>query len=188
MEPFPFESSNPLLNPPTEQQERRYKRRPRDPDKAARYAAQTPELNYSEFGKKKAQYVDLTGREYILATGKVTKGYVRSGDIKHPYFVEPDRELQETLGTQVFWIRIPIHLRGTVPFPEPEGENLQLYFARDQILCRGRTDGVFVSGPRKKTGFVVVRDFQTFGQVADPSKYEHLVVKEQQVKRNRTLF
>lgn len=161
-----------------------YKKNPKDKKRSIEYKTKTPEPNYSEFQKIGTEYVDVQGREYILAKGGFLKnGFERSGDIQDPTFLEPDPELKQSVGTQIFWIRIPIYLRGTVGFPEPSGKLLSLYFVRDQILCSGETDGVFVSGPKKKTGFIVLKKFQTFGQVADPSSYQHLVTKENRVKR-----
>ncbi len=38
-------------------------------EKAAYYRYQTPEPNYSQFGKLTPEYIDACGREYILAQG-----------------------------------------------------------------------------------------------------------------------
>lgn len=185
-----FSSLSPTTIDPSAKRSPAYKKRPKDEERSAQYNAKTPEPNYSEFGKIGVQYVDMKGREYILARGSETvRQYVESGDITVPDFNEPDRQFTENVGTQLLWIRIPIHLRGTVEFPDSNREALTLYFVRDQVLCTGQTDGVFVSGPKKKTGFVVLRNFSTHGQVSDPSKYGHLVSKEKRVKGIvRTLF
>lgn len=160
-----------------------------DRERSERYAAQTPEPNYSEFGELGVEYIDLSGREYRLARGPLVRQYVQAGVVRDAEFTEPDRELRnQHLGTQVFWIRIPIHLRGSVGFPGAQGEHLELYFARDQVLCRGTTDGVYVSGPRKKTATIVLRDFTTFGQLADPSRFEQLVTQPRRQKHARALF
>ncbi|KKL68000.1 hypothetical protein LCGC14_2129370, partial [marine sediment metagenome] len=177
---FDFSAQNFLFD--SKQNNSRYKKFPKDKNLSKQYEAKTPELNYSEFQKEGIEYVDLEGREYILAKGNFRTNYVRSGDIQDPTFLEPDRELKQSVGTQIFWIRIPIYLRGTVGFPEPSGKLLSLYFVRDQILCTGETNGVYVSGPKKKTGFIVLKKFQTFGQVADPSSYQYLVTKEKRIK------
>lgn len=153
--------------------------------KSHRYAAKTPEPNYSEFNKllkRKNVYVDLLGREYILASGAMRDKFVGQGIITSPDFREPDPTSIESVGSLVFWIRIPIKLRGHTPFPEPSGEKLTLYYPKDQILCRAITDGVFYSGPKKKTGYVVLREFKTFGQVANPEEYE-LVISKRYIKR-----
>lgn len=184
---FDFSAQNFLFD--SKQNNSRYKKFPKDKNLSKQYEAKTPELNYSEFQKEGIEYVDLEGREYILAKGNFRTNYVRSGDIQDPTFLEPDRELKQSVGTQIFWIRIPIYLRGTVGFPEPSGKLLSLYFVRDQILCTGETNGVYVSGPKKKTGFIVLKKFQTFGQVADPSSYQYLVTKEKRIKRiKQSLF
>jgi len=163
------------------------KRPSKDPEKTAIYEAKTPEPNYEEFGEIGADFIDFKHREYILATSEhqIVSKYARVGDIKFPDYTEPSLTKSEGVGTQIFWIRIPTHLRGTVDFPEPEDEWITMYFHRNQILCKGRTDGVYVSGPKKKTGFVILRNFQSSGQVLDPSKYEYLVDKRKRIKRDK---
>ena len=149
--------------------------RPLNERRAAEYAARTPEPNYAQFGRIGAQYVDERGREYILATGPLVDAYVRAGDIQHPYFITPDPRGVHEMGTQIFWVRIPIRLRGSVEFPDPAGERLEMYFWREQIRCEGRVDGVFVSGPKKGTGYVIVRDFVTLGRPDKPAEYEKVL-------------
>ena len=133
----------------------------KDFEKSAIYEAKTPEPNYSEFGKEKADYIDRKGREYILApnSAEIVQNFIRSGDIKHPEFEEPHPDIIMNWGTLIFWIRIPIHLRQTITFPDVENEWIEFYFLRDQILCRGKTGGLFVSGPKKKTGFIIIHNF-----------------------------
>lgn len=149
-----------------------------DIHKSREYSAKTPEPNYSQFKaqlKKKNVYIDLMGREYILASGDMRDKYVTQGFITSPDYKEPNPSSIESVGTLLFWIRIPIKLRNRVPFPDPEGEKLTLYYPKEQILCRAITDGVFYSGPKKKTGYVVMRNFKTFGQVIDPDRYESVI-------------
>ncbi len=152
-----------------------YGKRPRDPERAAEYAARAPEPNYSQFGRQRAQYVDQDGREYRLAAGEARDALVRAGDIQRPDYAEPSVHGRRAVGRQLFWVRIPIRLRGSVDFPPPRDHALSLYFVRDQVLCRGVTDGVYYTGPRKRSGSVVLRDFVTLGQVADPRPYERVV-------------
>ncbi len=152
-----------------------------DIHKSREYAAKTPEPNYSQFKKllkKKNVYIDSLGREYILATGAMRDKYVAQGYITSEDFSEPDLNSIESVGTLIFWIRIPIKLRNWVPFPDPTGETLTLYYPKDQILCEAITDGVFYSGPKKKTGYVILRNFKTFGQVADPEQYEAIIFQK----------
>lgn len=157
---------------------------PKDPEKSAIYAAKTPEPNYSEFGKKGSiQYVDRDGREYRLAepSSSLVRSHKRAS-LSGPWkpFVEPGRlERNANYGTQVFWIRIPIYLRGNVDRPNPMGSTLSLYFIREQILCSGTTDGVFFSGPKKKTGYVMLKNFTVIGPTPDPSYFERLFVTEE---------
>ena len=151
-----------------------------DIHKSQRYKAKTPEPNYSEFKqllKKKNVYIDLLGREYLLAEGSARDNYTRRGYITNTKYREANPTLIEDVGTLLFWIRIPIKLKNHIPFPDPTDENLTLYFPRDQVICRGITDGVFYSGPKKKTGYVVIRNFKTFGQVSNPKEYEDILFR-----------
>lgn len=182
MEPFIFGKRNPIFE--TQGSKKPYEQKPVDIEKSKEYEAKTPEPNYSEFGKMGVEYIDLKGREYILAKeGTLVNTYKSKGLIQTRTFFEPNRNRREIIGTQIFWVRIPIDLRGTVEFPQPDGEHLNLYFIRDQVICIGKTNGVFVSGPKKKTGFMILNNFTTFGQVADPSKYAHLFSKKQKLKK-----
>ncbi len=143
--------------------------------RAAEYAASTPEPNYAEFGKIGAQYVDRGKREYILATGPLADAHARAGDVSHPDFVSPDPKGVHDVGTQIFWVRIPIHLRGSAGFPDRAGEQLEMYFWREQVRCKGHVDGVFVSGPKKRTGYVIMKDFVTLGRPDKPAEYEKIL-------------
>ncbi len=147
------------------------KRSIQDVRRSDEYHGSTPEPNYSEFGRIGAEYVDALGREYILADGPLRDAYVNSGD-QDPDFRRPDPRGTRTVGTVVFWVRLPVRLRGAVGFPEPTRDRLAMYFFSEQIPCEGFTDGVFFSGPKKKTGWAVVRDFVTFGRLANPSAAE----------------
>ena len=85
---------------------------------------------------------------------------------------------RQYVGKQIFWIRIPIKLRGTITFPEPIGIKLELYFIEKQIICSGTLDSIFVIGAKKKTGWVILDNFECLGQVTDPSKYENVLQKK----------
>ncbi len=164
---------------------KRYKKRAKNEEKSLAYHARNPGPNYSQF--KRPEYVDMKGREYKLASGSTMGNLIRSGVISHPEFGEPDLRDEQQLGTQMFWIRIPIHLRGTVPRPNPEGENISLFHIKKQVLAGGFTNGVFFEG-KNKTGYVMLDNFTTYGQVADPSPYAHLVDEDKKIKRRKVLF
>ena len=193
MEPYTFDGPSPLLSAYQRGDDAgaratAYKKRARedDADRSAAYAARTPEPAYAQFGVP--QYVDARGREYTLAGGTARQLLVRAGDITTPEFVQPDRERRQRVGKQLFWMRLPRTPDTSVAWPDADGEQLWLYFWRTQVLCRGVTDGVYLSGGRKKTGHVVLRNFVTLGQVADPSEYEHLLPSADKPRRSRRLL
>jgi hypothetical protein len=127
---------------------------------AAEYHALRPEPNYSQF---KAQFVDSRGREYALALHL---------DDKTDPFESPPLTGSVKAKRLLLSLRMPIRQRHTVPLPEPDGEALELYHVATQVLCTAKTDGVWVAGPRQRTGSVYVRDFISHGQVSDPKTYE----------------
>lgn len=159
---------------------RRRRRLPeRDPDRAAEYQRRHPEPNYSDFGRLGVEYYDSRGREYVLAKPgtEMRRLYEERGEIRSTKFAGPERrrfgvrKRRVRVGTQLFWVRLPRRLGASAEAPDPEGERLVLYFAPEQILCTGRTFGVFF-GPRKRTGFMLLREMAVEGPVSDPRDYE----------------
>jgi hypothetical protein len=146
------------------------KRLPRDSNRSERRHALTPEPNYSAF---KAEYVDAKGREYSVA--RSGKHLMAQGDSVHnaSYNGTPSRTASgEKVGRLLLNLRMPINQRWSVPLPDPWGEKLTLYHPATQVLCKATTDGVFVASPRGRTGHVFVSDFESLGQVDDPTPYE----------------
>lgn len=164
---------------------KKYRKVNQDEEEVKEYRARNPQPNYSNF--KRPQYVDMSGREYKLATGDLVEQYINTGRISHPEFEQPPLSGESSWGTQLFWIRIPIYLRGNVEFPQAEGGVVTLYHEQSQVLCTGITDGVYY-GQRRKTGYIVLSKFTSHGQVADPSLYAHLIDEDKKIKRKRTLF
>jgi hypothetical protein len=136
------------------------------------YKQKNPYLNYSSFGKKKAQFVDLKGREYIAVSS------IDQRDIEKQSLDLLDSIQDANKNKKVFSIRIPIHLRDNATFPSPTDEKVTLYDVKEQQLFVGVTDGSYHDGPFKKTGLVILRDFVNVGKVADPSQYEKLIIKK----------
>lgn len=142
-------------------------RLPENIERSARYHERTPEPNYSQF---KAEYIDSKGREYALArAGNFLEG---NAGLDNGKFDTPPREGSVKAKRLLMFLRMPINQRWSVPIPDPDGEKLQLYHVATQVLCKSTTDGVFVSGPRARTGYIYMRDFESLGQVADPSPFE----------------
>jgi len=162
---------------------KRFKRPPKNLKASSIYHAKTPQPNYSQFGK--ARFVDTFGREYKIGKGKIVDNLIESGEMIFSKFDDPPLDKTVGWGTQVCWIRIPITLRGTVQMPEPENEEITLYHPHTQVLIKATTGGMF-NYPRAKTGYVILKNFTSFGQVPDPSKFSYLTDKEQKkVYRNK---
>ena len=141
---------------------------PGDMASAAEYQARTPEPAYSQFIP---EYVDQHGREYALARAGAFLAK-NQDDVDNGAFDTPPRSGSARARRLLLFLRMPIAQRYTVPLPEPDGEELRLYFVATQVICIAKTDGVFVSGPRARTGHLYVRDFESRGQVADATPYE----------------
>ena len=136
---------------------------PADPDRAAAYHARRPGPNYEEFTPV---FSDMHGRQYGVMRRDA------EGDAQ-PTADELVASGAPAAGGRVrLSLRMPINQRWSVPLPAPSDEKLVLYHPASQTTCSARTDGVFVAGARARTGFVVVRDFVTHGQVADPAVHE----------------
>ena len=143
-------------------------RRPEDVEASAAYHAKTPEPNYEQF---RPEFVDQHGREYALArAGKFLER--QQDDVDNGRFDTPPRKGTARAGRLLMWLRMPINQRWSVPLPDPDGEELVLYHVATQVKCVAKTDGVFVATPRARTGHVFVRDFESRGQVLDPTPYE----------------
>lgn len=136
-----------------------------------------PAPNYIEFDKP--EYIDTSGIEYKLASGAIKESYQSRGEITNPDFKEPDDFDKRYIGTQVFWIRMPIKNRGNTEYPNPlgSGQSIRMYHIEKQILCEASVDSVFV-GNKRKTGYVVLRDFRTLSQPNDPKEYLSIVNKK----------
>ena len=142
-------------------------RRANDIEASASYHARRPEPNYSQF---QAEYVDHHGREYALArTGDLLEAQT---DVQNEIYDTPPLTGAVSVKRLLLWLRMPINQRHTVSLPEPDGEKLVLYYVAAQVLCTAKTDGVFVDGPRARTGHVFVRNFETHGQASDPGAFE----------------
>ncbi len=134
-------------------------RPPQDVERSATYHAKTPEPNYVEFGERGPTHIDREGREYIVDASSTGDG----------------RRVR-------LFFRIPRRLHDNVLPPSPQGEELELYKVHDQTTLTGRTDGVFITSARKKTGHMFLLNPSYGGQVIDPAEFERWV----QVKRKRT--
>lgn len=134
-------------------------RPPQDVERSATYHAKTPEPNYAAFGERGPTHIDRDGREYIVDASS-------TGDSRR---------------VRLFF-RIPIRLHDNVLPPSPQGEELELYKVHDQTTLTGRTDGVFITSARKKTGHMFLLNPSYGRQVIDPEPFERWL----QVKRKRT--
>jgi hypothetical protein len=139
-----------------------------------KYKAKNPQPNYYNFGKK-PEYIDTMKRHYKLATGLVKQRLVDEGEITNPYFSQPDMYKPRSYGKQAFWIRIPISLRGKVNYPDVNSsEEIELYHVDTMTKCTAVVEACFHGG-RKKTGYVVLKDFSSHGSDRDHNKFEEIM-------------
>jgi hypothetical protein len=167
----PYESIDPIDMP--EGSLKRSKRRNHIKNKS--YSAKYPYPNYyNQSGT--IEYIDQQGREYSLATyGHARQMASDSGNIGDESYREP--ELWTTNdnrhGMQVFFIRIPIRLRGTVDFPSV-GDKLNMIHIKKQVPCSGIVQSIFHS-PRGKSGYLELDDFVSGGVPVEPERYNSIV-------------
>lgn len=133
-----------------------------------------PQPNYSNFGKP--EYIDDLGREYKLATGTVKQSLVETGEDTAQNFEKPELYSEDYIGTKAFFMRIPIDTRDQVPIPDAGfgTSPLQLFDIKTQVVCEGTIDSVFFH-KRRKTGYMVMRDFATLGKSSDPSAWQQVI-------------
>lgn len=159
---------------------KKFKKQNQNVNTKKKYKAQYPQPSYSNFGK--AEFVDLTGREYKLAK----KMMIGEDPILDMNSISLNSEKE--WGTQIFWIKIPIWQRKSIGFPEAENEKITFYDPKTQVIATGTTDGVF-HGSKAATGYIVLRNFMTLGQTSEPQEYEYLVDKNlRPIELKRDLF
>jgi hypothetical protein len=137
------------------------------------YKAKYPQPNYHNFSKP--EYRDTKGREYKLATGFVKQRLVDQGDITQPKFTVPDLYEHQFHGTQVFWVRIPVSRSKKFEIPDVNSnEKVELYHYFNTTKCTGTVESCFF-GPRRKTGYIILRDFTSYGSETDPREYDKAI-------------
>ncbi len=146
---------------------RKYKK-----DVPTEYKLKNSFFNYSKFVKRGAEFVDTKGRWYIQLNNeldsKVLEGF-------HTEFK----------GHTLFYVAVPIHLRGEADLPDAEGETLTLYNIQDQTLFVTSTNGVYFDGhpKQRKTALVCGKGFRFMEKVNNPAEYEHLLIEKKSQKR-----
>jgi hypothetical protein len=174
-----YEDKNYLIEdyPKKENVRERYKKKNKNIDKSFEYHAKHPEPNYSKF---KTEFIDIKGREYRRADQTFVDRYIKEGSMisRLPYDIPLKGD--DNWGKQIFWIKIPIRLRGNIGYPDKE-EYLELFDIHNQIIGDGFTDGIFY-GEKKKTGYVIINDFITRGQLRDPSPFLKFIDKKKKLK------
>lgn len=137
------------------------------------YKAKYPHPNYSNFGKP--EYIDSEGRHYKLAKGSVKEKLVNEGEIVNTEFKSPDIYKPRSYGKQVFWIKIPISLRGSANFPNPESnEQIVMYHVDTGTKCTAYTNSCF-HGKRRKTGYIILDDVKSHGKTKDYKEFERVL-------------
>jgi len=132
---------------------------PQDVERAAVYHAQRIEPSYSEFVP---ELIDQYGREYSVA--RAGSFLARQDGLHNASFMTPPLEGVRVFGRLLLFLRMPISQRWSVDLPAPTGETLELYVISNQVQCTARTESVFVA-PRARTGYLIVSDFESHGQV-----------------------
>lgn len=170
---------------------KRYKRKNKNQTKAFLYRSRNPQPNYSEF--KHPQLVDTEGREYRSSGDHPLRRELlslRTESESELGFFDPDKvslgDVQDW-GTQIFWIRIKKGEKDLIYFPEAERQELTFYDPKHQVVCSGFTDGVYHE-PKAATGYVILKNFVSWGKTDDPKSFEYLVDKSIKVKKQSSLF
>jgi len=130
-----------------------------------------PNPNYTTFGRP--EYLDSMGREYSLTKGDLRKKYIDDRIITDETYEKPSQFIDEEIGSLVLNIRIPIRTRNTVQNPSAflGGDSIDLIHIETQIICTCSVDSIFMSG-RRKTGYLIVKNFRTFGKTPMPHLYK----------------
>ncbi len=131
-----------------------------------RKRAQAPGPNYRTL--KRIDYQDLnSGMQFRLADPDELPGQ-RLLQREDPSFRGPEENGPGNYARQLFWVRDPIYLRhGITEWPEPGKRLEMIWHTRSQTMCRGTVEEIFIEG-RRKTGYMVLRDFVVVGKPADP--------------------
>src|SRR5688572_28452390 len=163
----PYESIDPIDMP--EGSLKRSKRRNHIKNRS--YSAKYPYPNYyNQSGT--IEYIDQQGREYSLARhGHARQMASESGKIVDEHYNEPELWTTDDNrhGLQVFYIRIPIRLRGEVDFPIV-GDTLNMIHTKTQLPCTGKVHSLFHS-PRGKSGYLELENFTSGGTPVEPERY-----------------
>lgn len=153
-----------------------------------RSASINPGPSYRLF--ERVDYVDSYGREYMIATKSEADNLLGELDgISGQSSLVSQQSLysEETKGTCVMWIRIPIYLKNTVGYPDAQmNESLKLLNTSSYIEASARV-GRCMHEPRRKSGYVVLSNFTTKGQT-DPTDWKHLINREERVKHQKSHF
>lgn len=159
----------------------KFKKRNKNDEKAIAYYGKNPAPNYSDFGV--AEFIDSQGREYKRASPKFLETYIEKGIVKEPIPNKLSQFEGKDWGTQVLWIRIPIRQRGSVHFPSPYEEKINLMEISSQVALNGVSREVWHMG-NKKTGFIVLDKMRSEGMSLNPSLFLDLL----RIKKKKTLF
>lgn len=160
----------------THRQQRKIDRRfappPKDMARSQEYRAKNPQPNYSKFSEP--DFIDQYGREYKVAKGDFVEQQRERGVDIADGFATPSTTADQAWDAQLLWFRMPIPLRHTVGLPDAREGAIKLYNVRNQVVAAGVIDEAFVY-PRRRTGYVVLRNVSSSGQVADPSVWTPLL-------------
>lgn len=137
----------------------------------ASYRAKYPFPNYTSFGR--AEYFDTDGREYKLApdSSDLVKNLKERGEPINTHYRYPKRNKDQSIGSLVMWVRIPIRTRNEVLFPDPlEQQQLILYHIESQVPLVATVKSTF-HRPNGKTGYTILMGVASQGETPNPGEY-----------------
>ncbi len=152
--------------------DKRFAPPPENMARSQEYRAKNPQPSYSKF--KEPDFIDQYGREYAVAKGDFVEQQRERGVDITDGFAAPSTTSDQAWGGQLLWFRMPIALRHTVGLPDAHEGAVKLFNVRNQVVATGVIDEAFVY-PRRRTGYVVLRNVSSSGQAADPSLWTPLL-------------
>lgn len=152
------------------------------------YRAKYPFPNYTSF--RKPEYFDTYGREYKLApeSSELVQNLKTRGEPINTNYTSPHRTRNQTIGSLVMWMRIPIHTRNEVMFPEVvfEQNQLQLYHIESQVPLTATVKSVF-HRPNGKTGYAILTNVYSQGESPNPEHYLEVIRRSKRPLRKDRL-
>jgi hypothetical protein len=135
--------------------------------------AKNPQPNYQNFTP---QFIDWEGREYAVNKGSVRAELVEQGMDTAPEYETSDLKDWQYIAKKAFNVRLPIDTRHEVEQLDVGmgNTNLELFEVDTQVLCQGIIQDVYFY-PKRRTGFVILRDFVTMGKAKNGKEWRERI-------------